>query len=318
MALQNWSATAASNATQPGINWAEGMPPSDVNNSARQMMADVATWYSGPEWLTQADTPAYVSATSFTVPGNKTAVYSVGRRVQAVGTGYTIQGTISSSAYTSLTTIVVTWDTGALDNTVSAVGVGILQNQLTVILPAGTILPFGGSVAPSGFLACDGSAVSRTTYARLFSAIGTAWGAGDGSTTFNVPSLSRKTLVGSGGTGTATLANTVGSTGGEETHALTTAELAVHTHGTTENPHTHGTIENPHTHNWGHNNQTGAGAGGGNYGGTSGGYAEATSSATTGLSINSATTGITINNAGSGNAHNNIQPSAVVLMCIKY
>ena len=54
-------------------------------------------------------------------------------------------------------------------------------------MPSGAILQFAGSAAPSGYLLCDGSAVSRTTYAALFSAIGTTYGTGDGSTTFNVP-----------------------------------------------------------------------------------------------------------------------------------
>ena len=61
------------------------------------------------------------------------------------------------------------------------------QSVLDSILPAGVMLPFGGTSAPSGFLICDGSAVSRTDYARLFSAIGVSYGNGDGSTTFNLP-----------------------------------------------------------------------------------------------------------------------------------
>lgn len=65
-------------------------------------------------------------------------------------------------------------------------------------IPAGVISPFGGTVAPSGYLACDGTAVSRTTYASLFSAIGTTWGTGDGVTTFNVPDLQNMFLRGSG------------------------------------------------------------------------------------------------------------------------
>lgn len=56
-------------------------------------------------------------------------------------------------------------------------------------LPTGTILPFAGGTIPSGFLACNGAAVSRTTYAALFSAIGTAFGEGNGSTTFNLPNV---------------------------------------------------------------------------------------------------------------------------------
>lgn len=55
------------------------------------------------------------------------------------------------------------------------------------IMPAGVIVPFAGTTVPAGYLLCDGSAVSRTTYAALFAAIGTTYGAGDGNTTFNLP-----------------------------------------------------------------------------------------------------------------------------------
>ena len=87
------------------------------------------------------------------------------------------------------------------------------------------------SSVPTGWLECDGSAVNRTTYAALFAVIGTAYGVGDGSTTFNLPSQARNTLVGKGGSGTGELGNSIGDTGGEESHTLTTAELPSHTHG---------------------------------------------------------------------------------------
>ena len=64
--------------------------------------------------------------------------------------------------------------------------------------PIGTIVPFGGSIVPSAFLLCDGQAVSRTDYAKLFAVIGTAFGEGDGSTTFNVPDLRETVPVGTG------------------------------------------------------------------------------------------------------------------------
>lgn len=81
----------------------------------------------------------------------------------------------------------------------------------------GFIAPYGGTSTPSGWLSCDGSNVSRATYAALFSAIGTTWGAGDGVTTFTLPDFRRRTLVGKGGAGTGTLGNAVGNTGGAET-----------------------------------------------------------------------------------------------------
>ena len=73
--------------------------------------------------------------------------------------------------------------------------------------PAGTISAFGGAAAPDGWLLCDGSAVSRSTYARLFTAISTTWGVGDGATTFNVPDLRGAFLRGTGSHGTANMAD---------------------------------------------------------------------------------------------------------------
>jgi hypothetical protein len=65
-------------------------------------------------------------------------------------------------------------------------------------LPVGSILPWAGSVLPGGFLTCNGSAVSRTTYAALFSIISTSFGSGDGSTTFNLPNITAGFTVASG------------------------------------------------------------------------------------------------------------------------
>jgi len=64
--------------------------------------------------------------------------------------------------------------------------------------PSGVLLPYGGTSAPAGFLLCDGSVVSRTTYANLFAAIGVAWGAGNGTTTFNLPNSAGMFLRGAG------------------------------------------------------------------------------------------------------------------------
>ncbi|MFS2103677.1 tail fiber domain-containing protein [Ralstonia sp. Ralssp135] len=128
MSLWQWSTTPANNATAAtAINWAEGQPPSTVNDSARQMMADVAAWYVSPEWLNYGQSPTYVSATQFTVTGNQTAIYSAGRRVRAFVTAGTIYGSVQTSAFTSVTTVTVTWDSGNLDSGLTEVDVGVLN-----------------------------------------------------------------------------------------------------------------------------------------------------------------------------------------------
>lgn len=80
----------------------------------------------------------------------------------------------------------------------------------------GMMAPYGGSVAPFGYLLCDGSAVSRTTYSALFAAIGTLYGAGNGTTTFNLPNIKGRTLIGLDGSQTEF--NLLGKTGGAKTH----------------------------------------------------------------------------------------------------
>lgn len=97
--------------------------------------------------------------------------------------------------------------------------------------PAGIIMPFAGTVAPENYLFCDGSAVSRTTYATLFGVIGTTFGAGDGSSTFNLPDLSGRVPLG------VSQAHALGSTGGSETVTLTESELPAHVHEVPQHGH---------------------------------------------------------------------------------
>jgi microcystin-dependent protein len=104
-------------------------------------------------------------------------------------------------------------------------------------IPTATIVPWSDSSVPSGFLECNGAAVSRSTYATLFGIIGTTYGSGDGSTTFNVPDLQDNVAVGKSGTknlastGGANTVTATGNIGGSTANAtLSTAQLASHSH----------------------------------------------------------------------------------------
>lgn len=102
-----------------------------------------------------------------------------------------------------------------------------LPSSLT---PVGTIIMYGASASPTNWLSCNGDAVSRTTYATLFGIIGTTYGTGDGSTTFNLPDLRSRMPVGIGDGGAALTDRSLGDTGGEENVTLTESQLPAHNH----------------------------------------------------------------------------------------
>ena len=99
-------------------------------------------------------------------------------------------------------------------------------------MDVGCIYMYGGSVAPSGFLLCDGSAISRTTYSELFSVIGTTYGVGDGSTTFNIPLMEGRVVIG------VSVYYALGTAGGTESVTLTEEELPAHYHTIPSHGHT--------------------------------------------------------------------------------
>jgi len=192
---------------------------------------------------------------------------------------------------------------------------------------SGDVKMFAGADVQTGWLLCNGAAVSRSTYSDLFSAISTTWGTGDGSSTFNVPDLRGRAPVGVG-TGTSLTERTLAATTGTETHTLSTGELAAHTH--TQNAHTHTQDAHNHTqdaHN--HTVYTGVGA----WPNVDADNSAARSnhgvrSWTPGLAVaqtatNQAATATNQNatavnqNAGGGGAHNNMPPVAAINFIIK-
>ena len=104
--------------------------------------------------------------------------------------------------------------------------ISVVQSE---ILPAGSLMQFAGTNAPTGWLICDGSAISRSTYANLFAVIGTTYGAGNGSTTFNLPDMRGRTPIGVG-QGSGLTDRSLGDSDGEETHILTSSEMPAHNH----------------------------------------------------------------------------------------
>ena len=183
-------------------------------------------------------------------------------------------------------------------------------SQLQTVTPSGAVIMFAGAAAPTGWLACDGSAVSRTTYATLFAAIGGQYGSGDGSTTFNLPNLQTRIPIGVGSlSGDTTRA--LGATGGAETHTLTAAELPVSAY--QDSGHGHPIYDPGHTHaaligSTSAPNFTSAGAG-------TGFVLANVNSATTGVLTQSASA--SISNPGGGNAHSIMPPFIALNFIIK-
>lgn len=176
-----------------------------------------------------------------------------------------------------------------------------LGELLSNSTPVGEMRPFAGTSAPTGFLLCDGTAVSRATYAALFAVVSTTYGVGDGSTTFNLPDARGRSLIGAG-QGTGLTNRALGATGGEEGHTLTAAEGPIHNHPITDPGHNHaqrGTLRTAPA--------TGATGMADNSGGVAVGY---TSTDTTGITVSNNTTG--------GGAHNNMQPFLAINYVIKY
>ena len=144
--IKDFSTTAANNTTVGGVSVAEGMLPSNINNTFRGLASEIREWYNDSQWVEYGDgtgtyTPAYVSGTSFTIAGvNVTAIYHVGRRVKIIAsTPGTIYGSITAVAFSTNTTVTISWDSGSLsDEAITNVFTGALTETNSSI-PIGVI-----------------------------------------------------------------------------------------------------------------------------------------------------------------------------------
>ena len=133
--IKDYSTTQASNTTLNTINVGEGMLPSNLNNAIRALMKNTRDWFNDAQWIEYGDgsgsyTATYVSGTAFTIDGaDVTAVYHAKRRIQIVDTAATLYGTISSTSFSTNTTVNVTWDSGSLTSgAITSVYLGVLTN----------------------------------------------------------------------------------------------------------------------------------------------------------------------------------------------
>lgn len=182
---------------------------------------------------------------------------------------------------------------------------------------AGDLKVSGGSRVPSGYLLCDGAPYARTDFANLYSVIGVAFGAGDGTTTFNVPDLRGRMPMGAGA-GAGLTARALGARGGEESHVLGVGEMPSHAHGVSDPGHAHALADPTHAHamqgradiNTGNTGNwiavVGWGVGGGGTGASG-----------TGMGVYGAVTGIGVQANGGSAGHNTVPPFQAVNWFIK-
>lgn len=270
MTLYKWSQTASADATADStINWAEGQPPSSVNDSARAMMAAIAKHRDdiAGAIVTSGTSTAYVvnsyqvfqslpllngQVIAFTPHTTNGAIVTI--NVDGLGAkplrsapgvelpaGTIVQGTPYAALYNN--------GDGAFYLA------GFFNNPYNV--PIGSCIDFFGATAPnSSFVLAYGQAISRTAYSTIFAMFGTTYGPGDGSTTFNIPDLRGRVVAGKGDMGgidaglltasyfgvvTGASGATLGAKGGAESHLLTTPQIPSHTHSNVLNDpgHTH-------------------------------------------------------------------------------
>lgn len=133
MKVGRWSSAAGSNNAATPDGWPEGMLPSAVNDCAREMMAAIRVAFTDVQYIDHDFTPTFITATSFSVPGNQTSAIHIGRRLKmfdaTAGVQQIIYGTVNSVSFTSVTTIHLNSDSGSLTSSLSSFGLSILSNN---------------------------------------------------------------------------------------------------------------------------------------------------------------------------------------------
>jgi len=131
MSIKDWSTSAAGNTAPAGINWAEGQAPSTVNNSAREMMAQIRTEYVSERWgwIAQSGSASVASTTTVVVPGDITGDAVANRKIKMTGGSATIYADILSSSYTTETTITVVNNTAALSASIAVAWLSAIYDK---------------------------------------------------------------------------------------------------------------------------------------------------------------------------------------------
>lgn len=299
--------------TQAGKSWALGQRLRAASDDGLKIIEGPVTAYSGTSLTIGSD---------FTLGSGSHADWNISLAGQRGANGAGSGDILAANNGSDFANLLTTFNNLKQQATTSLTGVARLATQaevnaglstntivtpetLAVLLatfstagvPVGTIVDYAGTTEPSGWVFCYGQAVLRVgTYANLFSAIGTTYGAGDGSTTFNLPDFRGRVSAGQddmGGTSANRLTglsgglngDTLGAVGGAESHTLTTTEMPSHSHNVVSN-------------SGGANNQTTLGR------------------TTTGPSAGPENLNTTTN-AGGGGAHNNVQPTIILNKIIK-
>ena len=223
MSVKDYNVEPELNVSISGINIAEGCAPSGINDAIRQLMADLkeeqnarAARDSGQDAATAAaqksadDAQTAADAAQSTADGKAPKAHASSATTYGIGTGSNY-GHVKLSDSTS--------STSEASKGIAASPKAVkdaYDKAVAAHLPVGAVIAYASnsSVHPAGYLLCNGAAVSRTTYASLYNKLGTTYGAGDGSSTFNIPNLTDRFIQGSSTAGKAKAAGLPNITGG--------------------------------------------------------------------------------------------------------